>query len=312
MARSIPVLLLTVLGIVLASCRDDASVTATSEPPQIEMKGMLEAAQSLTVVAQLDGTVGEVSVREGDSVAAGAPLVRLMNPGLERELELSRAELARATAAPVRRSADVPFVSKGRRETLERIVAIRKDRLERYRALRASRDVSQQEVDAAEAEYLAALRELSAETDAPRSVVMDRVNPADVERARAEERYAAGRLAQLRVATPLAGFVTKVHVVNGQAVFPRDPLVDITNTSVLHARGEVAPELARYVRPGTRVEVKVFSVPPKTFTASVDRVTPGQNPAGGARTAAVFATIANPDHSLQPNTPVSMTVRTAR
>lgn len=295
-----------------ASCRNDDVPAAASEPPQIEMKGVLEATQSLTVAAQVEGAVAEIAVREGDLVAAGAPLLSMSNPAVERELEIARAELALAAARAQRSTLGAPAPDGKNRAVLERVVALRRQRLERYRALRATRDVSQQELDQVETEYLAAVRDLSADGGGSVQAPDGRVVDIEADRARAEQRYAAGRLAQLRVATPISGSVSRVHVVKGQAVFPRDPLVEITDTSSVRARGEVAPELVRYVRPGTRVEVKVFSVPPKTFVADIDRVMTVQDPAGGGRGAAVYATIANPDGALQPNTPISMTVRTVR
>lgn len=301
------------IALAALACQDREVTASGAEVPQIEMKGVLEPVQSLIVSAVIDGAVSDLSAREGDVVTTGKPLLTITNPAVQRDQELARTQLAIATARAQRREAPTSSgVSRERRDATQRIVALRRQRLERLRALRATHDVSEQEVEQAESEYLAALRDAASDR---REVVQGsdgRILDMELERAKAEARYAEGRTAMLQVTAPIAGAITRVHVTRGQAVFPRDPLVDITDTSSLRARAEVAPELSRFVRPGTRVDIKVFSVPPRTFVAEVERVVPVQDPSTGTRAAAVYATLANPDNALQPNTPISMTVRSPR
>ena len=88
----------------------------------------------------------------------------------------------------------------------------------------------------------------------------------------------------------------------GQAVFPRDAIAEVSDASTVHVRGGVAPELLRYIRPGMKVDVRILSVPPRTFADEIDYINPA--PAGGSDSSAatVVVTIPNPDGSLQPNT----------
>jgi multidrug efflux pump subunit AcrA (membrane-fusion protein) len=112
----------------------------------------------------------------------------------------------------------------------------------------------------------------------------------------------------LQITSPIAGNVTRVYVKPGQAVFPRDPIADVADLSTLHVQGDVAPELLRFIRPGTRVDVKILSVPPRTFADEIDYVVPV--PAGSqSRNAAVVVTLPNPDRALQPNTEALITLR---
>ena len=120
------------------------------------------------------------------------------------------------------------------------------------------------------------------------------------------------RMISKYVASPMSGIVTRLYVAPGQAVFPRDPIADVSDVSTLLVRGDVAPELVRYLRPGMRVDVKVFSVPPRSFADEIDYVVPVQRAGSGSREATVVVSIPNPDGSLQPNTQALITLRALR
>jgi len=79
---------------------------------------------------------------------------------------------------------------------------------------------------------------------------------------------------------------------------------DVANVNVT---GSVAPELLRYIKPGMPVQVKIFSVPPRTFADSIDAILPAQT---DSRTATVVVSLPNPDRSLQSNTDAVITLRT--
>ena len=59
-----------------------------------------------------------------------------------------------------------------------------------------------------------------------------------------------------------------------------------------------------------KVDVKIFSVPPRTFADEIDSVV--QTQAGESRSALVVVTIPNPDRSVQPNTEALITLRSLR
>jgi HlyD family secretion protein len=310
-SRSVAAVVVGLLVIFSGCARDEVRVGADA-PPEIEIRGTTEPLRALTVSALVDGSVVEVPVREGESTTAGKVVALLSNPSIERDSEIARAQVellsARSTAlAPARPS------SSNRGEVASRLVALRRERLERYRQLRKTHDVSEAEVAMAEAEYLGALREEAAERrDAVVVTPSNRITALELSKARAEEKFARSRETLLRPATPIAGTITAVHVVPGQVVFPHDPLVDIVDVTSLRIRGEVAPELVRYLRPRTRVEVKLFTVPPRTFVDEIDQVVPTAGVVGATRGASVYVTIPNPDGSLQPNTPAVVTVRAIR
>ncbi|HEX7807581.1 MAG TPA: efflux RND transporter periplasmic adaptor subunit, partial [Thermoanaerobaculia bacterium] len=174
-----------------------------------------------------------------------------------------------------------------------------------------TRDITNDELETARLEYAAARRDLNAERKSLESsqVAAQAIDPAlmklDVDRARAELAVIEDRERQLRVLAPIAGIVTRIQAAPGDSIYPRDPLLEITDASTVEVRGAIAPELLRHVRPGLPVEVKVFTVPPRRFQAQIKTVVP---PAAGSG-ATISVPISNPDGVLQPGTTAIITVR---
>jgi multidrug efflux pump subunit AcrA (membrane-fusion protein) len=296
-------------------CRQDET-RADSQPPPIEIKAIVQPAKAIAIAAQIDGQVRTVSVREGAVVEAGAPLVELSNPLVERDAAAAHAQVAWIDARLQRGPAPAPRAPSTPRNTLDitaRILKVRKERYEKMKQLRATNDITARELEQAEVEYLAALREydqLRAAPVVPGSTEDKQLLRIERDKAAAEDKFASERRTQLQITSPFAGTVTRVSVVPGQAVFPRDPIVEVADVSSIQVRGNVAPELLRFLRAGMHVDVKVFSVPPRTFADEIDFVIPTQS--GESRSATVVVTIPNPDHSVQPNTEALITLRSAR
>jgi len=299
-------------------CRQD-EIRANSEPPPIEIKATVQPAQSMTITAQIDGKVESIAVREGTRISAEGPILQLTNAAVERDAASVRAQLEWIETRLRRGGRPAPAAPARPRDSLEitaRILEVKKQRFEKMKQLRTTNDITARELEHAEVEYLAALRDFNNERrvfagGAPASADDRELLRIERRKAIAEERFATQRQSLLRVTSPISGTVTRLHVTEGQVVFPRDPIADVSDVATLHVRGSIAPELLRYVRPGMRVDVKVFSVPPRTFADEIEYIIPVQ--AGSeSRSATVVATIPNPDGSLQPNTEALITLRSLR
>ena len=314
------VFILSLLLLSVACRQDEVRANAGSEPPPIEIKADVQPAQSMTIAAQIDGRVETIAVREGGKVAANQEVVVLSNPSVERDAELARTQLEWVDTRARRSGRPPRIVQQQPRDGIEiaaKILELRRQRFESMKELRRSNDITARELEQAEIEYLAALRDYNNERRGATVVGPAPSDDADllrIERQKlaAEERFAAQRRELLRVKAPFAGTVTRLHVAPGQAVFPRDPIADVSDVSTLHVRGEVAPELLRFLRPGLAVDVKVFSVPPRTFADEIEWVVPMQQAGSQSRAATVVVAIPNPDGSLQPNTEALITLRSLR
>ena len=181
------------------------------------------------------------------------------------------------------------------------------------RQLRKTNDITTRDLEVAEIEYLAALRDYNHERHS--AVItpsgLDDTETIRIERAKltADEKFAEQRLALLHITSPIAGVVTRLQVSQGQAVFPRDTIAEVSDLTTVQVRGNVAPELLRFIRPGMRVDVRVMTVPPRTFADEIKYVIPVTGTAPESRNATVVVTIPNPDGSLQTNTDALITLR---
>jgi len=233
----------------------------------------------------------------------------LSNAAVEREIAHARLQVRLAELRL--RNSSSPAAQIGEPDERElasaAILKNKKEKLRRYRALFATRDIAEQELREAENEYANARRDLLAEQERRSATVPQDRNLIELElqRAMADEQYAESRLALLRLISPQAGSVLRVHVAVGDNIFPRDPLVEISDSSRMTVRATVAPELLRYVRTGMTVNVKVFTVPPRQFREAITSIVP----ASGETPAAIRVAVPNPDGTIQSGTPAAIVLR---
>ena len=303
--------LFCVAVLALASSCSEKPDASAAETPALEVRGAVAPAQVAVAAASIDGRIAEVLVQEGAAVQAGTLVARLVNAVIDRDLAYAKAQVA---AAEVRlRDARRPLAqtlilgdSGARERASAEILKNRESKRDRYRDLYKSHDISKQELEDAENEYAAALRDWLVERERASQKVIQTdtsVLQLELERAKAEVVFATERRALLDVKAPIGGVVTRVHARVGESIFTRDPVVEIANTATVEVRGLIAPELTRYVRRGMPVEAKVFTVPPRRFTVPIKNVLPA---AGGAT---LIVELPNPDGVLQEGQSAVVTVK---
>lgn len=300
----------------MSGCRQ--SETRAEEPPPIEIKATVHPAQSATITAPIDGKVQTIDVHEGSVIAANGRILELTNAVVERDAAVSRAQLAWIDARLKRRGRAPIRVAPHSSDNLgitARILEVKRQRVKKMKNLRQTNDITARELEQAEVEYLAALRDYN---DQRRVAIGAPVAGGDDmellriehDKTAAEEKFATQRREMLQVTSPISGTVTRVSVTQGQAVFPRDPIAEVSDIATLHVTGSIAPELLRYIHAGMPVQVKIFSVPPRTFADEIDSVIPMQGGAGtDSRSATVVVSIPNPDRAVQPNTDAVISLR---
>jgi len=289
-------------------CSEDRGVAA-ADTPELEVRGSVGNVQTAVAIAAVDGRVVRVNAVEGATVKAGDLVATLVNSSVDRDLAFARAQVAvaerrlREAGKPARTTS----ADSGERVRLSaRILANRKARLERYRELFQTHDVSKEDLENAENEHAAALRDWLAERERAIVTVVQTdtgLLQLELDKARAEEAFAAERKAMLNVTAPIGGVVTRVAARAGESVFPRDPILEIADTSSVEVRVPIAPELLRYVRAGMPVEVKIFTVPPRRFRVPIKSVVRGNTGA------VLLVQLPNPDGVLQAGQPAVITVK---
>jgi len=309
--RACTALLCLIASLLLVRCADEQDDAVAADVPKVEIRAQVASAQTATAIATVDGRVATIDVAEGTQVQPGQLLATLTNASVDRDLAHTRAQVAvaeqrlRDARRPIATSLVLGDAGARERASAE-ILKNREAKRERYRELFKTRDVSKEELENAENEYAAALRDYLAERErASIKVVQTDTSllQLELEKAKAEEAFVNERKSLLRVVAPIGGVVTRVHARAGESIFTRDPVVEIANNATVDVRGAIAPELVRYVRAGMPVEVKVFTVPPRKFTVPVKAVVPA--PSG----ATLVVDLPNPDAALQTGQQAMITVK---
>ena len=289
-------------------CGDDRDVAA-AHTPELEVRASVANVQTAVAIASVDGRIARVLVSEGAVVKSGDVVATLVNPAVDRDLAYARAQLAVANRRLLEARNPPRVSAPDNRERIRvsaEILANRKARRDRYRELFKTHDVSREELENAENEHAAALRDWLAERERAVATVAQSdtgILELELEKARAEEAFAAERKAQLEVKAPVGGTVTRVAARAGESIFPRDPIVEIADLSKVEVRGPIAPELLRYVHAGMTVEVKILTVPPRRFRVPIRSIVPGNEGA------VLLVQLPNPDGVLQPGQTAVITVK---
>lgn len=308
--RAAVVLLCVAASLLFAGCDEERDAVA-ADVPKVEIRAQVASPRTALAIAMVDGRVAALEVAEGGTVQQGQVVATLTNAGVDRDLAHARAQVALAEQRL--RDARKPIATAlitgdaGARERASaEILRNRETKRDRYRELYKTRDVSKEELENAENEYAAALRDWLSERERA-SIRVVQTDTAllqlELEKAKAEEAFVTERKSLLSVVAPIGGVITRVHTRPGESIFTRDPVAEISDNSVVDVRGQIAPELVRYVRTGMPVEVKVFTVPPRKFTVPVKAVVPG---AGGAT---LVVDLPNPDAVLQAGQQALITVK---
>jgi HlyD family secretion protein len=249
--------------------------------------GLIEGAtEEINLRAEQFGRVREVLVTAGQLVKANEVLIRLDDAGPQQEsalasarLELARAELdrltngarpqerdeARALVRAARARHDQAARSFKRMKELSSNRAITEQELEDQQALV---DASQGELEAAEAR--AERLEAPARADELRSA------EARVTAAQAELNLANIHLAKCDVRAPRRGRVMDLHVEPGELTGPdvHEPLVILSDTSIVRVRAYVEELDAPRVRVGMPARITADGLPNKFFNGTVVSISP--------------------------------------
>ncbi len=233
----------------------------------IEIDGFTEPNRSVDVASPEQGIVTEIAVRVGDLVSKGQIIARL-----DDELHAIMLETAR-------RRKD----ARGRLESAEAEVRMKKTRWEKLSELRQQGFGRKEEVDRAAAEYEIA----EAELKATREDLIDK--KWQFEKINAE-------LKRRSIRSPLDGVVAVQLKEVGEYVAPNEPnVMTIVELDPLLAKFSMKRSLARHLRIGDEVQVRLES---RGFevTGIIDTISPVIDAQSG--TIKVKVRLENPDHAI--------------
>lgn len=212
--------------------------------------GVVYPSQRYLLAFAASGIVGNVPVKEGDQVRAGASLM-VLEQSSER-LELQRLELLLEDQSALR-------AARSRVELQRRQVQTAQDLYER------TRSISLDELNALRMRLV----DLEAEL-AQREL--------DKQRESLDVRIARSELAKRTLQAPSAGYVVQIKLRRGEWAQAGDPVVELADVSQIYIRFSIPPARARALSVGGQVS---FEIEGQRGTGRVTLISPVADPASG-------------------------------
>lgn len=250
------------------------SVSAVTEPKQLDVAGTMDAFESATLFARATGYISKRNVDIGSRVHTGDLLVTIAAPDLDQQLAQARAQQTQFDAALAQARAN---------EELARATN------ERTARLVTQGWQSQQQGDndrLAFAAQTAAVRVAAANLEAQKAQV--------------------SRLEQItsfeRVTAPFDGVITARQVDVGSLVTADtangSPLFSIARTNTLRVQAYVPQDAALAIKDGSQADITVPEIPGRRFHGTVARNANALQ--AGTRTLLTEVDIDNSDGALRP------------
>ncbi|MCB9377563.1 MAG: efflux RND transporter periplasmic adaptor subunit [Holophagales bacterium] len=228
---------------------------------------------------EVPGRLLEVAVREGERVAAGAPLARLdqVELGARRVQAEAQTEAARAKLQELEAGFRREEVAQGKAAAAaaaDRVTDAERD-LERTRTLYEGRAVPREALDKAELAVELARRQRE-QADEQLALLSRGARPEQIAAARAQVAQAEAAVATLdaaiaktRLEAPFDGLVTVRHREPGEIVAPGSPVVTLMNPDDRWVRIYVPENRLGRVALGQRAEIVSDTFPGKRYEGEV-------------------------------------------
>jgi multidrug resistance efflux pump len=243
--------------------------------------GTVEA-HTVALGSRVGGRVAEVTVREGDTVEAGALLVRLEAGDLEAQIKSAQASvtIAEATARKLERGIRRERVSasSSRVSAADAALLAAQTRFDRAQKLVAAGAAAQADLDAADAQLKAAKADREA-AGHQYEELRDGNEREDIEVANAQVEVAKARVEQLQIAlgelsvfAPRAGRVESIPVRPGDLASPNSTVATLVENDQLYVRIYVPETQLGLLTVGGEVPVTVDSFPETAFKGRVEHI----------------------------------------
>lgn len=307
------------------------AVRQKSQPPEIQFtkvrretlvsnlitNGRVEPITWQDIRVDNQGLVTVVPVKEGQTVAKGALVAQLSEPGLAEDLQEAEAREQQARAALQTVDQGGKSVDLAQIESdLEHTRVDHEQALKEYNSLRRLHDkqaATTMDVEIAHAKlHETELAQAALEKRRQSLVSKQDVSAASARltETEAQVRQARERLAQGAIHAPVAGVIYSLPARPGTYLNSGDQVASIGNIDHLRVRVYVdEPELGR-VRVGQPVKITWDGLPARSWAGVVEKKPVAIVPLGTRQVGEVQVTIDNPNHELVPGTDVNAEIRT--
>ncbi len=264
-------------------------------------------AEIISISAEIRGRIEALSKEEGGGVTRGEIMVRLDNREVHIQIQQAQAEVDRARSRLLQAAREIDLhLERQKSEVPQAEAALRAYRYnledayahseqaegdwQRSKALFERELISAQELARAQTELrqaqaqVSALQEKIKEGESTLKLVRVKgrevaVKEADRQAREADVRHAKAALAELRrklqlttIRSPVGGVVVKKSAHQGEVIEPGQPIFMVVDSSRFWVEANVEETEIRFVKPGSRVIIRVDAYPGRDFTGKVMEV----------------------------------------
>jgi multidrug efflux pump subunit AcrA (membrane-fusion protein) len=270
--------------------------------------GDVRASRSVDVFSRVAGRLGAVLVKEGSAIGAGGLLARLNDP--EAELALRQAEAAadvqRARLAQLKAGARSQEIAQAEAATSQAEVSLAQAERDLTRTqqlfnegliARATVDRAQTDVELARARLRAAREQLALVRQGPRAEDIA-AQAALLRQAEASAAQARARLGELRIASPIAGVVTRLNVEPGEVISTQTVVATVETIRPIEVHVQLPETDLPRLRQTSTARISVDALPGRIVEGTIARVAPAIDAA--SRSARLVVAVSNTDLALRP------------
>ena len=240
--------------------------------------------KTVVVGSAVDGRVIELLVEDGERVAAGQVVAKLLTETIELELKVAEAELSlRDAELDELKNGSLPQEleqAKARMDAANSNLEYAQSNFERIKSLVARNAVSQGDFDEARNSLISA-EFIYYDLKAAYDLVVVGSRPERIAQAEARLATQAATVALIRdrikryeVRARFDGYVTQRFTQSGAWLRSGDPVVEMVALDQVEIRAFVAENHIPFVRPGMEVRVEIPAFPQKIFTGKVSAIIP--------------------------------------
>ncbi|PKN46352.1 MAG: hypothetical protein CVU59_06320, partial [Deltaproteobacteria bacterium HGW-Deltaproteobacteria-17] len=254
----------------------------------LSLTGEVVAPRTITLSANVEGSVVCCFWREGDQVTATQDVFTIDPSIYQREVDIARQGyyVAAARHADAQAGFRPEEVRKFEQEVLaarEKLDFVTKDR-DRARKLVEAGSLSREVLEKAEVEFVAARSRLeTAENQlkigregATRTQLA--VSQAAELEAHARLQLARSRFSETRITAPFAGTITRVLARPGDNAAPRMPLLELADLTSMVIRFSVPERQSASIRLKQKIWVSLDAFPGRELSGEVNRIHPTLDP----------------------------------
>jgi HlyD family secretion protein len=254
------------------------SVFYLLRPEPLLVQGEVDATR-LDIAARVDGRVGQIPVKRGQDVPAGAMLVQIENPETVARHEQMKAAQAVTAAqlANILAGTRVETIAarKAEMERAQAALVLAQKIFDRTQTLTEQGNAPQARLD----QVTDTLHETERAVDQAKSAYEQAVNghtkeeraiaEADVERANADIQSVQSTIDQLVVYAPLASQVYQRNVEPGEYVSPGVPLITLIDLADVWIHFDLREDLLKSIKVGDRFNVLIPALADRSIEVEV-------------------------------------------